>query len=280
MFWRGLWPYALSHISTVHVQCLIQMDFNHLLNGSKYCKHLFSVAFGTCQDPSSYTLSFLSHIIGKLPQACLFFLVNLIQWPSTIVIIVCTQLLLRDNTQCLSDWALLYILMRQAKITDDFAHSAAYLCCPSTLIKLLYSVHLSSYLMACTQQITEESEDDPSKKSVALMFILSYSLFYLPALLFPAANTFPYVKKRVEVVGEKQVELKPVDVAIDEMKARTAELTKLCSSQEVDMIQLQLKLQGCVSVQVKLSVTQRHLHLLHCKSLTFITRVNNGMCWL
>uniref|UniRef100_A0A3Q3B796 Dedicator of cytokinesis 11 n=1 Tax=Kryptolebias marmoratus TaxID=37003 RepID=A0A3Q3B796_KRYMA len=64
------------------------------------------------------------------------------------------------------------------------------------------------------------------------------------------ANTFPYVKKRIEVVGEKQAELKPVDVAIDEMKARTAELTKLCSSQEVDMIQLQLKLQGCVSVQV------------------------------
>ncbi|XP_037537707.1 dedicator of cytokinesis protein 11 [Nematolebias whitei] len=64
------------------------------------------------------------------------------------------------------------------------------------------------------------------------------------------ANTFPYVKKRIEVVAEKHVELKPVDVAIDEMKARTAELTKLCSSQEVDMIQLQLKLQGCVSVQV------------------------------
>lgn len=73
------------------------------------------------------------------------------------------------------------------------------------------------------------------------------------SLLLTAANTFPYVKKRVEVVAEKQVELKPVDVAIDEMKARTAELTKLCSCQEVDMIQLQLKLQGCVSVQV-----QRH----------------------
>lgn len=58
------------------------------------------------------------------------------------------------------------------------------------------------------------------------------------------------MKKRVEVVSEKHVELKPVDVAIDEMKARTAELTKLCSNQEVDMIQLQLKLQGCVSVQV------------------------------
>ncbi|XP_053717211.1 dedicator of cytokinesis protein 11 isoform X4 [Synchiropus splendidus] len=69
-------------------------------------------------------------------------------------------------------------------------------------------------------------------------------------IVLTTANTFPYVKKRVEVVGEKHVELKPVDVAIDEMKARTAELTKLCSSQEVDMIQLQLKLQGCVSVQV------------------------------
>lgn len=71
------------------------------------------------------------------------------------------------------------------------------------------------------------------------------------ALVSPAANTFPYVKKRIEVVGEKQVELKPVDVAIDEMKTRTVELTKLCSNQEVDMIQLQLKLQGCISVQVK-----------------------------
>ncbi|XP_061619113.1 dedicator of cytokinesis protein 11 isoform X4 [Phyllopteryx taeniolatus] len=64
------------------------------------------------------------------------------------------------------------------------------------------------------------------------------------------ANTFPYVKKRVEVVGEKQVDLRPVDVAIDEMRSRTGELHKLCSGADVDMIQLQLKLQGCVSVQV------------------------------
>uniref|UniRef100_A0A8B9LJ80 Dedicator of cytokinesis 11 n=1 Tax=Astyanax mexicanus TaxID=7994 RepID=A0A8B9LJ80_ASTMX len=64
------------------------------------------------------------------------------------------------------------------------------------------------------------------------------------------ANTFPYVKKRIEVVGEKHLELKPIDVAIDEMRERSTELTKLCSNQEVDMIQLQLKLQGCVSVQV------------------------------
>ncbi|KAG7226852.1 hypothetical protein CRUP_035212, partial [Coryphaenoides rupestris] len=48
----------------------------------------------------------------------------------------------------------------------------------------------------------------------------------------PASNTFPYVKKRVEVASERHVDLRPVDVAIDEMRARTAELTKLCSPRE------------------------------------------------
>uniref|UniRef100_A0AAR2L4E0 Dedicator of cytokinesis 11 n=1 Tax=Pygocentrus nattereri TaxID=42514 RepID=A0AAR2L4E0_PYGNA len=68
--------------------------------------------------------------------------------------------------------------------------------------------------------------------------------------ILTTANTFPYVKKRIEVVSEKHLEMKPIDVAIDEMRERSTELNKLCSNQEVDMIQLQLKLQGCVSVQV------------------------------
>ncbi|NWW50673.1 DOC11 protein, partial [Pedionomus torquatus] len=63
-------------------------------------------------------------------------------------------------------------------------------------------------------------------------------------------NSFPYVKKRIPVNYEHQVYLKPIDVATDEIKDKTAELQKLCSPGDVDMIQLQLKLQGCVSVQV------------------------------
>ncbi|XP_036257849.1 dedicator of cytokinesis protein 11 isoform X1 [Molothrus ater] len=64
-------------------------------------------------------------------------------------------------------------------------------------------------------------------------------------------NSFPYVKKRIPVNYEHQVNLKPIDVATDEIKDKTAELQQLCSSAgDVDMIQLQLKLQGCVSVQV------------------------------
>ncbi|XP_028923396.1 dedicator of cytokinesis protein 11 isoform X2 [Ornithorhynchus anatinus] len=68
--------------------------------------------------------------------------------------------------------------------------------------------------------------------------------------ILTTANTFPYVKKRIPVNQEQQIHLKPIDVATDEIKDKTAELQMLCSSPEVDMIQLQLKLQGCVSVQV------------------------------
>ncbi|XP_041051229.1 dedicator of cytokinesis protein 11 isoform X1 [Carcharodon carcharias] len=68
--------------------------------------------------------------------------------------------------------------------------------------------------------------------------------------ILTTTHSFPYVKKRIAVMYEHQVELKPIDVAIDEMDDRTAELQKLCTSNGLDMIQLQLKLQGCVSVQV------------------------------
>ncbi|XP_077350111.1 dedicator of cytokinesis protein 11 isoform X1 [Lithobates pipiens] len=68
--------------------------------------------------------------------------------------------------------------------------------------------------------------------------------------ILTTSNSFPYVKKRIPVIYEHQVDLKPIDVAIDEIKEKTADLQKICSTVDVDMIQLQLKLQGCVSVQV------------------------------
>ncbi|KAH0630790.1 hypothetical protein JD844_004007 [Phrynosoma platyrhinos] len=68
--------------------------------------------------------------------------------------------------------------------------------------------------------------------------------------ILTTSNSFPYVKKRIPVSYEQQVNLKPIDVASDEIKAKTAELQQVCASPDVDMIQLQLKLQGSVSVQV------------------------------
>ncbi|XP_073074147.1 dedicator of cytokinesis protein 10 isoform X6 [Manis javanica] len=64
------------------------------------------------------------------------------------------------------------------------------------------------------------------------------------------SHLFPYVKKRIQVVSQSSTELNPIEVAIDEMSKKVAELNQLCTMEEVDMIRLQLKLQGSVSVKV------------------------------
>lgn len=59
------------------------------------------------------------------------------------------------------------------------------------------------------------------------------------------------MKKRIAVMYQHQSDLSPIEVAIDEMSTKVAELQLLCSASEVDMIRLQLKLQGSVCVQVR-----------------------------
>lgn len=73
----------------------------------------------------------------------------------------------------------------------------------------------------------------------------------LNLFLSTAIHCFPYVKKRIPVMYQHHTDLNPIEVAIDEMSKKVAELRQLCSSAEVDMIKLQLKLQGSVSVQVR-----------------------------
>nr|XP_020441761.1 LOW QUALITY PROTEIN: dedicator of cytokinesis protein 9-like [Monopterus albus] len=63
-------------------------------------------------------------------------------------------------------------------------------------------------------------------------------------------HCFPYVKKSIAVMYQHQTNLSPIEVAIDEMSTKVAELQLLCSASEVDIICLQLKLQGSVSVRV------------------------------
>ncbi|XP_053565996.1 LOW QUALITY PROTEIN: dedicator of cytokinesis protein 10 [Bombina bombina] len=63
-------------------------------------------------------------------------------------------------------------------------------------------------------------------------------------------HSFPYVKKRIQVISQTSTELNPIEVAIDEMSKKVQELQQLCTMDDVDMIRLQLKLQGSVSVKV------------------------------
>lgn len=61
---------------------------------------------------------------------------------------------------------------------------------------------------------------------------------------------FPYVKKRLQVVEKEEFELTPIEVALDEMRQRVAELEEVVFLQPPDAKKLQLKLQGSVCVQV------------------------------
>lgn len=85
----------------------------------------------------------------------------------------------------------------------------------------------------------------------------------------PATHCFPYVKKRIAVMYQHQTDLSPIEVAIDEMSAKVAELRLLCSASEVDMIRLQLKLQGSISVQVQMTRQCCCCCLKGCKSCDF-----------
>ncbi|XP_043547254.1 dedicator of cytokinesis protein 9 isoform X12 [Chiloscyllium plagiosum] len=68
--------------------------------------------------------------------------------------------------------------------------------------------------------------------------------------ILTTTHYFPYVKKRIPVMYQQHVDMNPIEVAIDEMGNKVTELQILCSSSDVDMIKLQLKLQGSVIVQV------------------------------
>ncbi|XP_064456848.1 dedicator of cytokinesis protein 9-like isoform X3 [Ornithodoros turicata] len=61
---------------------------------------------------------------------------------------------------------------------------------------------------------------------------------------------FPYIKKRIPVKTRRTKDLNPIEVAIDEMQTRVAELEDVVHGSPHDLKKLQLKLQGSISVQV------------------------------
>ncbi|XP_038049976.1 dedicator of cytokinesis protein 9-like isoform X5 [Patiria miniata] len=68
--------------------------------------------------------------------------------------------------------------------------------------------------------------------------------------MLTTSHAFPYVKKRIQVVYQFHKKLNPIQVAIDEVKAKVQELNDVIETEQIDMKRLQLLLQGCVSTQV------------------------------
>lgn len=72
---------------------------------------------------------------------------------------------------------------------------------------------------------------------------------YKRRTVLTTSYSFPYVLKRVPVINKQIIELTPIEVAIDEMSSKVAELEEVCLAHTIDLKKLQLRLQGCVAVQ-------------------------------
>ena len=68
--------------------------------------------------------------------------------------------------------------------------------------------------------------------------------------IITTAYQFPYVVKRVKVLGKQVQILSPIEVAIDEMKAQVRELQEVIQCEQPDLKRLHLRLGGSISVQV------------------------------
>lgn len=69
---------------------------------------------------------------------------------------------------------------------------------------------------------------------------------------FAASHSFPYMKKRIEVVKKTDSVLHPIEVAIDEMQSKVVDIREVVNLSRPDLKKLQLRLQGSVSAQVTL----------------------------
>lgn len=99
---------------------------------------------------------------------------------------------------------------------------------------------------------TQGNPEEQCKRRTIITSMFNFVFFTirLKYCFVLAEYSFPYVKKRIQVVSKRTVELSPIEVAIDEMQTRVSELEEVVFTQPTDSKKLQLRLQGSVCVQV------------------------------
>nr|XP_014087312.1 dedicator of cytokinesis protein 7 isoform X2 [Bactrocera oleae] len=68
--------------------------------------------------------------------------------------------------------------------------------------------------------------------------------------ILTTANHFPYVKTRIQVIARQQIILEPIEVAIEDIHKKTAELAAATNQEPADPKILQMVLQGCIGTTV------------------------------
>lgn len=73
---------------------------------------------------------------------------------------------------------------------------------------------------------------------------------YKRKTILTTASHFPSVKTRIQVVGRQQIVLEPIEVAIEDIQKKTAELAAATNQEPADPKILQMVLQGCIGTTV------------------------------
>ncbi|KAF7997149.1 hypothetical protein HCN44_005426 [Aphidius gifuensis] len=68
--------------------------------------------------------------------------------------------------------------------------------------------------------------------------------------ILTVATHFPYLKTRIRVVARKQIVLSPIEVAIEDIQKKTAEVAAATQQEPPDPKMLQMVLQGCIGTTV------------------------------
>ncbi|XP_057299405.1 dedicator of cytokinesis protein 7-like isoform X1 [Hydractinia symbiolongicarpus] len=73
---------------------------------------------------------------------------------------------------------------------------------------------------------------------------------YKRKTILTVANAFPYIKTRINVIQREETVLTPIEVAIEDVQSKTAELKKALMQSKLDVKMLQMVLQGCIGTTV------------------------------
>jgi len=73
---------------------------------------------------------------------------------------------------------------------------------------------------------------------------------YKRKTILTVANAFPYIKTRINVIQKEEIVLTPIEVAIEDVQAKTNELRKAIRLIKPDVKMLQMVLQGCIGTTV------------------------------
>uniref|UniRef100_A0A1Q3G270 Putative ph domain-containing protein n=1 Tax=Culex tarsalis TaxID=7177 RepID=A0A1Q3G270_CULTA len=97
--------------------------------------------------------------------------------------------------------------------------------------------------------------------------------------ILTTANHFPYVKTRIQVVSREQIVLEPIEVAIEDIQKKTAELAAATNQEPADPKILQMVLQGCIGTTVNQGPMEMALVFLSgiANSTTIPTKQQNKL---